>query len=393
MRKTSKILIQLLLVLILVGAGALGFYALKASKKPVAQKKPQILAPLVRVVKAVPQTMASEVMGEGTVSMARKSSLSAEVGGRVVFVSPGLVAGGQFKKGMPLLSIDPSNYEIQVTLTKAKIKEAETLLKTAREEAVVAKEEWRRLLSGQRQKEPSPLVLREPQMEEAQARLQAARASLEKARLDLSRCMIKAPFDGIVEAKHADLGQYLNMGAKVADLYGTDSAEIVVPLENKDLAWISVPHLTPNSESGSPTLVSAAFAGKEHTWQGRVVRAEALVDPATRLVPVVVEVKKPYAKLPPLASGLFVTVAIKGKTLNNVYLIPRTAVKQGNIAWVTGKDGVLRFKKLTIARFQGNQAVVSQGLENGDLVITSHLQAVSDGMKVRTVLNQEEKNL
>lgn len=381
MTRRPRWFIQVAVTLVLVALGAVGLIALTLSKPPMAQHKPPVVRPTVRAVIARTGPLRVKVLGEGTVAPLRESTLATQVKGEAIEVSPALVSGGAFKKGQVLLKIDPTDYELAVTLARAKVREGETALQKAREEAEVALEEWKRF--GKGSGAPPPLVAKEPQLAEAQAKLKAARAQLAQAELDLSRCSLTAPFDGRVSQKFVDLGQYLKAGEKVATIYSTDAVEITVPLEDRDLAWLSVPGFTSGQGQGSPAVVSAHFAGRDMRWQGRVVRAEGRLDEKSRTVPVVVRVQHPYASTPPLAIGLFVQVAIEGRQVTQAVRLPRSAIRQGGVVWVVDDSGILRFRPVTVARRSGETALVTGGLKDGERVVISPLQAVSDGMAVR----------
>jgi multidrug efflux pump subunit AcrA (membrane-fusion protein) len=103
------------------------------------------------------------------------------------------------------------------------------------------------------------------------------------------------------------------------------------------------------------------------------------------MIHVVVRVDKPYARKPPLVFGLFVTVEIEGRKVQSVTVIPREALHQGNVVWVVDKASRLRFRKVEVARVQGDEVIVSKGLEDGETVVTTRLKTVTDGMTVRMV--------
>jgi hypothetical protein len=168
-------------------------------------------------------------------------------------------------------------------------------------------------------------------------------------------------------------------------LYSIDAAEIVLPLEKDDLSWFNVPGFTAGTGSKSSAKVTATVAGQALSWQGDVVRAEGKLDERTRMVNVVVRVEKPYDTKPPLAVGLFVTVTIQGHILPNAAVIPRSGLRQGNVVWVVDKDNRLHFKKVELARFDGDSAILKAGLDADEAVVVSPLKAVTDGMKVRAV--------
>jgi hypothetical protein len=157
----------------------------------------------------------------------------------------------------------------------------------------------------------------------------------------------------------------------------------VVPFEDENLYWFHVPGFTPGDERGSVVSVSTRVAGRETFWPGRVVRAEGKLDERTRMINVVIRVDKPYETKPPLAAGLFVTVEIEGRTLENAAMIPRAALRENNVVWVVDKNGQLTFRTVSVARLTPDAALVEGGLKDGEMVVISPLKAVTDGMKVR----------
>lgn len=391
MTATKKRLVHFVLTLIFMGIGVLVFLALTASKPQLERTKPPAPMPMVRVstIKTGPQSVT--IHGEGTVAPVRQIELVPQVGGKVVYISPVLVDGGEFQKGDVLLRIDPLDYQLAVTLARAKVKDSESRLKVAEEEAAAAKEEWRLLYqkSNDIDDDPPSLVAKEPQLAAAKARLAADRADLQKALLNLKRTELKAPFNGRVSDENVDIGQYVTTAKPLATLFSTEAAEIVIPFEDEALFWFDVPGFTPGDGPGSTVKVRARVAGRDLSWSGKVERAEGMLDERTRMVNVVVRVEKPYATKPPLAAGLFVTVAIQGRTLKNATIIPRSALRENGMVWIVDDKGQLNFRPVDIARLDTNQAILRGGLNDGDRLVTSGLKAVTDGMKVRVVPQSE----
>jgi RND family efflux transporter MFP subunit len=389
MSKTKRRFLHVAIVIVLVALGALGLRALTASKPEIKKRKPTAAIPMVRTitVKTGPQSI--HILGEGTVRPLREINLVPQVGGKVVYASPSLVNGGEFSQDETLLRIDPVDYQLAVTLARAKVKDAESHLGLAEEETAAARQEWRLHYAGgpKANRKPPPLVAKEPQLAAAQAKLEADRADLRKALLNLERTELKTPFDGRVSQENVDIGQYVSPGQALATLYSTEAAEIVLPLEDEDLFWFHVPGFTPGNSPGSPAKVRARIAGRDLTWPGKVVRTEGKLDERTRMIRVVVRMEKPYAKKPPLAVGLFVTVDIEGRTLPNAAIIPRSALHQGDVVWVVDKDNEdsrLRFRKVDVARIQGDEVIVQVGFQGEERVAITPLKAVTDGMAVRT---------
>ena len=255
----------------------------------------------------------------------------------------------------------------------------------------MAQEEWQSHYSGTSRavEEPPPLVAKKPQLEAARARLEASGADLTKALLNRERTVLKAPFEGRVSKKYVDAGQYVTPGQTLATLFSTEAAEIALPLEDKTLFWFDVPGFTPDGAPVSPATVHAEIAGRELTFSGKVVRAEGKVDEKTRMITVIVRVDRPYATKPPLAIGLFVTVDIRGRVLPGAAVIPRAALRQGDIVWTVDDADILHFRTVRVARYQGEEVVLESGLEDGEMIVFSNLKAPTDGMAVRTALEKE----
>jgi RND family efflux transporter MFP subunit len=253
------------------------------------------------------------------------------------------------------------------------------------EEAEAARDEWFKYSAKDTKEEPPPLLVKEPQLAAAKAKLDADRAQLRKARLDLERTELRAPFAGRVSTVNVGIGQYVTPGQALATLFPTEAVEIILPLENKDLYWFHVPGFTSGTGPGALARIHAPVAGRKRSWNGRVVRTEGKLDQRTRMVNVVVRVEEPYRTKPPLAVGLFVNVDIEGRTLPQAALLPRSALHQGNVVWVIGEDGRLSFRNVEVARKKGEAVLIGSGLRDGETVAVSPLKAVSDGMMVRAV--------
>jgi len=393
MGKIKRRIIHFAVMLIVIGMGVAGFLALTASKPQLKRTKPPVPVPMVRVTKIQTGPKTITIQGEGTVKPLREIELIPQVSGKVLSVSPIMVDGGEFQEGDSLLRIDPLDYELAVTLARARVKDSESRLKVAEEEAASAKEEWQLLYQNNREveKEPPALVAKEPQLAAAKARLAADQADLQKAQLNLKRTVLKAPFDGRVSDESVDIGQYVAAGRSLASIFSTRAAQIVVPFDDESLYWFDVPGFTPGNGAGSPVKVIARVAGRDLNWPGKIMRAEGKLDERTRMVNVVVRVEKPYATKPPLVAGLFATVEIMGHTLENAAVIPRSALRENNIVWVVENGGQLKFRSVEVARMGTNQAILRSGLEDGDMVVTSGLKAVTDGMQVRISLQNEEQ--
>lgn len=374
--KALKLVIPVIVLIVGVGAAVL---IASARKAPPRVDRPP-LGPLVEVVATQITDMPIFVTGHGEVVARVAVDVVPQVQGQVVRVHPSLVAGGFFKAGEVLVVIEPRDYELAVERAQAAVARAKVTLEREQAEAEVAREEWNGLHPGE---EPTALVIREPQIRQAEAEHAAAVADLDVAKLNLERTKLSLPFDGVVVSESVDVGQFVGNGSRLATVYGTDVVEVRVPLDSRELAWFDIP--SSRGGRGASAEVSASFGGTQSTWEGRVTRMEAEVDQTSRMVHIVIEVSDPYATSngqPALLPGSFVDVRIAGRTLSHVVSVPRHAIHDGRSVWVF-EDGKLDVREVEIVREDRRQTLISSGLEDGDLVIVSALDAVTDGMTIR----------
>ncbi len=383
-------LLHFVLAVVILAAGIFVAYRLIISRKPPQREEQKFVAPLVEVKQLHVQDIEMVVSGYGTVSPKVQVEIVPQVSGKVVWVHPQFKAGGFIRGGEQILKIDARDYELAVQQANAAVAEAQVRLDTEKAEAAVSKEEWQLLHPDT---EPvSSLVFREPQIRQAQARLESSKAGLATAELNLERTQLSLPVDALIISERVDLGQYVMTGQSVGSAYGTETVEIEVPLEDSELAWFDVPdNMGLSNRSGTPAkgaaaLVKADFAGASRSWHGYVVRTTGQVDKTSRLVSVVVEVPEPFSTAgsePPLLPGMFVEVLIKGKVLRKAFEVPTEALRNGNELWVI-ENGRLQIKVLDIVRTDRNFAYTVSDLADGALVVVSTLDAVTDGMMVRT---------
>jgi RND family efflux transporter MFP subunit len=375
--RTTKILLPIALLLV----GVAGAVLLAYSRRPPERVERPVLGPLVEVMTTEVNTVDAVVRGTGEVRARTTVEIVPQVAGMVVDLHRELVPGGRFAAGETLVQIEPRDYELAVERAQASVARSIVNLEREQAEAEVARQEWDALHPGEAPS--SGLVVREPQVRQAEAELAAARADLAVARLNLKRTRISLPFPGVVVSESVDLGQFASIGRTLATVYGTDEVEVRVPLPERELAWIDLP--PGNSSAGPEARVIASFAGREHVWSGRVVRMEAQVDPSSRMIPVVVSVKRPFDTSGggrPLLPGSFVEVEILGGTLENVVPVPRHAIHEGDTVWVV-EDENLRIRQVEVVRTDLTSAFIGSGLEGGDSIVVSSLDAVTDGMLVR----------
>ena len=350
--------------------------------------EPEPVAPTVRVMHADPSIERMVVHAQGTVSPRTEADLVPEVSGNVLWISPNLVAGGYFEEGEPLLRIDDRDYRYALERAAAAVDRAVAENEFATFELRRLREmEARNLIS------PSDVETGMRAARVTEAALADARAALNQAELDLSRTEVLAPFTGLVRSKQVDPGQFVNRGADIARLYAVDYVEVRLPIADQQLAYLDIPPMQRGEldESIAPeVLLSADFAGRHYKWRGTIVRTEAEIDTRSRMVNAVARVQAadnafndPEHVPPPV--GLFVEAEIQGRSADNVVVVPRSVIRDGNQVLVVDGDDRLRFRSVSIARIYGDDAYIDGGLEQGERVCLTVLQAVIDGMRVEVV--------
>jgi RND family efflux transporter MFP subunit len=383
--KKLKIILPVVILLVAVVATV----AMIKSRAPVGTRPARDFAPLVRVVEAVPSPHQFTVWTHGTVKPRTEAALVSEVAGRVISVSPSFADGGFFEKGDVLVHVDPRDYEYVVVTARGQVAQAKVAVELEEAQAEVAREEWKSLGGGK----DSPLATREPQVEQARAAYAAAEAALKKAERDLERTRIRAPFAGRIRQKLVDVGQFVSPGVAVAQIFAVDYVEVRLPIPDSELAFLDLPvnYRGDNAQQPGPEVTFYAdFAGERHSWSGRIVRVEGEIDPVSRMVHAVAQVDDPYGRGPdgdpmPLAIGLFVDAEIMGRKVDQAVVIPRSAVRGENKVFIVDDDNRLVFRDVTVARMGRDSAVISSGIEASERVCVSLLDAVTDGMKVRTM--------
>lgn len=377
---------------------------------------------LVEIVRTHAQSLPMIVEAYGTVQARKALKLVAEVRGRVAAMHPAFIEGAYVKAGEVLLTIDPRDYELAVRRAEVGIRQARAeldrleqdiinlnaSLKLARSDVDLALAEADRLrklvgmdvatqsvldqadrqyLSSRERMQAleNELALTRPGRVRLESNLDMAKVALEQAALDLERCRIKAPFDAWVTEKAVETGQHLSVGQPVGNIYQAGAFDIEVKIPVQDLAWFPEED---GGQEGPPAEVLFMETVKPKLWHGRVARVKAALDPTTRTLPVVVEVDLPAASDSQAHSagrmkpGMFVTVKIKGRQVENVHQLPRHLVHDGDTVYLA-KGGRLEIRPVTVLRRFKETVLISQGLSDADRVITSPISGAVEGMGVR----------
>ncbi len=377
---------KILVVTAPLGVVVLTFLALgvmRAAAPEVERKEPEERRLTVTVARAERTTILPRVVTQGEVQARTEIDLIPQVSGRIQELSPSFAVGAAFATGDVLIRIEDTDYELAVVRARARVAQAQQVLDRESAQADMARQDWEELGRG----EASPLTLREPQLAEAKANLEAADADLRTAELDLERTRITAPFDGRVRSKNADVGQFVSVGTNLGRIFATDVVEIALPLNDRELGLIGLPigFVAPEGD-GLPVEFTAIVAGEMRTWEGRIVRTNSAIDTATRVLSVIAQVNDPYGAAAddgvPLAVGLFVTAEIRGKPILDVIAVPREAIRDDEFVYVVKEDGSIDIRRVRPGFAERNQVIIQDGLEAGEAVVISALQGVTASLRV-----------
>jgi RND family efflux transporter MFP subunit len=309
------------------------------------------------------------------------------VDGRIVEVHPDFVPGGFIDQGETVVQIEPEDYENLLRQRESELLQAKTDLQLELGRQEIARQDFQ-LFEDIVSTNDVSLVLRQPQLAAAKIRVDAAQAAVDQAKLDLERTTLKSPFDAQILSRSANLGSQVSSGTPIARILGIDTYWVMATVPLSKIPFL---HFG-GQRDGSGAMVELR---NRSTWPTGVTRSGHLfklvgsLDDTTRLARVVIEVDDPLARspesegLPSLLVGEYLEVRIKGKPIRNVIRLNRAYVRNQNTAWVMDAGNQLQVRDLEIVFTDAEHAYVREGLNDGDLVVTTHLSTVTDGAALR----------
>ena len=380
--------IKIVLALAIVG-GALLLYRYQVRTSPRAgRKKPPAQAKLVQVIPVRKDDCLTTVVADGIVMPAQQVSLRPQVTGQIVELSSDVIPGGIAKAGQNLIRIDSRNYEILIQQRQYDVARAVKDFKVEQGNQAIARQEYE-LLGEVISEEDRELVLREPQLASAEAAQDSARAALQKAKLDLTRCDITAPFNAIIQEKLIDLGATVSLNSNLVTLIGTDEAWIEVKVWVDKLKWLTIPRR--NSDSGSSVKIYNTLAwGADRFRTGRVLCLAGELETQGRLTRLLVAVDDPYClksenlDQPQLLMGSYISAEIQGRTLSSVFPIQVSHLRENDTAvWIMDDAGKLEVRPVQIAFREPDCVYVTEGLVENEQLVVTDIAAPVPGMPLR----------
>lgn len=422
---------RLLLLPPVVLGVALVFWATSNPSQPEIAEITERRVP-VAFIELQPRSFVPSVTSFGTVEPSNSWDAVAQVSGRIDYVHPNFARGGVIRAGEEVIRIAGEEYELAVAQAEANSLSAEAQLEEleanaeatraslaieqkalelaerelARQQdlaergavsSVVVETQERSVLSQQAsvQSLQNQLNLVPSQKSALEQSLAVSNASLDQAKLDLDRTRIEAPFDGRVAAADVDVSEFVNSGTRLGTLDSVAAAEIEAQVAPRQMAQLSRLFGGPPAAETSPApielseslraIVRFSADALSPEWPATVDRITDGIDPQTRAIGVFVTVADPYrgARLgarPPLIKGMFVEVELLGPVVDEVMVLPRSAVEQGRIM-VVGADMRLGFEEIAVLFTTDDLAVISaEDLAAGTQLIVSDPSPAIPGM-------------
>jgi len=325
---------------------------------------------------------------QGTIRAHHSTTITSLVPGTIHKVHPNFDDGAFFNEGDILAELDPADLQAALTAAESRLARAEAALAQEEARAKQAKLNWEDIGYNE---EPSPLVLRIPQLKEANAVITSARADLDQAQRNLDRAKIRAPFDGRVKARLVGLGQSVSGTTALGEVFATDYAEVRLPLAANQMPFVKLP----SSADDTPVNVTLtdALAGNTLTgaasWRARIVRTEGSLDESSRELFAIARIDDPFGRVsgnPELRIGQPVRAAVEGVLLKEVYVIPRNALRGVNRIYLIDKENPAIQRAIIEPIWSTAEVlVVRDGLQPGDWVATSRLPYAPNGAPVEII--------
>jgi RND family efflux transporter MFP subunit len=378
---------QIIIPIAILAIGALAFVGFSSMKKPPEEKAPVDKTPIVAVENISVAPMTLEVSSYGIVKPKYETTIVAQVSGEIVELSDAFVRGGLIKKDQLLARIDPNDYHAALIDAQANMASARAALEKEVAQGKVAEQEWKQITDTS----PTELSLRKPQLAQELARVKSAQAAILRAKRNLQRTEIRAPYDAMINSRKIGLGSFVGVGSEIGMLLGTDIAEVRLPVADNQLQFLL--------DQGAQAKVKliGTYSGEEIQWQAEIARSEGVIDSDSRMSYLVAEIKDPYhlqenTKINehPLRFGSYVQAKILGVDVAQASIVPRYLVVNNSVA-ILDNESKLHFAKINILREQGGNVIVSDGLMDGDKLIVSALDYPVAGMKLTLASDEAEE--
>lgn len=373
------------LALVILPALVLLSYGCKDKKAAYVPPPP----PTVTVQKPVQRTVTEFAEYTGHTEAVATVQLRARVEGFLDSIN--FEPSTKVKKGQLLFVIDPRPYQAKVDQAKAKVATSEAELKAAR--ATLLRKE--RAYKDRAVSEVEVIQAR-ADMAKAEAGVQAAKADLESAMIDLGYTHIHSPIDGRISRNLVDVGNLVGAGeaTHLTTVVQDDPIYVYFYISEDDLLfYLSHPEHRGSREDPQVEVFMGLGNDKGYPHRGKVDYVDNQVDPDTGTIQVRAIFPNPDEKIFP---GLFAKLRLPYAKIKDALLVPETALgfdQGGRYLLVVNGENKVEFRRVELGPLQDDGLrVIRKGLKAGERVIIKGVQRVRPGIKVTPVTaGQDEK--
>jgi RND family efflux transporter MFP subunit len=333
----------------------------------------QILTPIDYQIK---------IKSTGTTTPITQTVLTSEVGGEVIYRSKKFSEGSSVISGEILAKIDDTDLQLQYKNALLQLASAEVQLAVQQAEAEIAQEAWDQVGEGI----PQELTTKKPQLKQAKAALEVAKAQVQSAEKKLNKTEITAPYTGRIQNINIDLGSTIIPGQPVGSMYTSNEIEVTLSVKDSDLQFLDIPmdgrKLNPDQKS--IVIIKSLYKGEMQEWAGNLERVDGVIDPMTRMIKLIANFKNNFIEetKPILPIGLFVEAEINGKKLEDIFMIPNSALTPNDELLFLNQDDALEIRKVSVLTKMKNHILVKEGMKAGERVVVSKLSIATNGMLV-----------
>ncbi len=434
--------VKKLLIIIPVICGIALFAVMKMNKKRPARLESRERVQVVRVIPLKKTIVVPRVKAYGYVEADRTWQAISEVSGKIVAMNENLKRGDFLKKGEVLFKIDTTSYGLAETRGLAELMNVDAKLKELQQsrkntQRLLAIEKKSLASAGQELKRKRELIangyisasdlekeernflahqttvnnlqnmldLIPSQKKALLAQKKSGESTVSERRLDVARTEIRAPFNCRLSAVNIELYQFAAAGTILVEAESIDRMEIPVPLTPESFMTLlprsygerigQAPDMeTIRKAIGISARVRLPMDGMQPVeWEGTFSRISESMDLKTGTLTIYITVDDPYenaipGKRPPLLTNMYVEVELKGRPLQERFVIPRSAVHDKTI-YVCTPDNRLDIRSVDVEFNLADMAVLSHGLEQGETLVLADLVPAIDGMLLKPVMAED----
>ncbi len=360
-----------IIVLIIIGGLHFSKFLMKTKKKPKRKKHGKITIN-VEIIKPEKININYRINGFGRIYPVKSVTLIPEVQGKIIYVNKKFNEGGFFKKDEVILKIDDRDYKINLKIEEAKLKSLLEDLKIEEAKSISATKELKTAykLINEIDNRSIYIIERKPYIKKIKEEINATKERIKKAKLDLNRTVIRAPFNCIITKKYVDLGGYVSPGIKIADIVLSGNYYVRGNIMLSDLKYLK-----------DKNAAAYVYFQNGNLMKARLKYIEKELDKKGMMVKVILSL------IPKNDNNVFlydyVTFDIIGKELKNIFRIDRQGLRENDTVWLV-ENGYLKIKKVNII-FKDLKYAYTFDLNENDEIIITNLSSVTDGIKVKVI--------